>query len=217
MSPVSCPLTCKGEGTECSVQTCCANVRIIAVFEALGGFDRQYLGERECSDVRARKAVAKVRQSRVSTVGPGGTGYGTGSTGSDYGYESGYYDRGRGRGRRRGRGANNGQSQPPITDALTAHSDEIVVRALNTVTAYLPAPYGDDPKLYDMLPHDSLDALLSLSQLSDLLGNLLRNDSVTDWITRMEVYHAVLALLRRMADCELTLEVRMLPLPLSVR
>ncbi|RPD64686.1 hypothetical protein L226DRAFT_497961 [Lentinus tigrinus ALCF2SS1-7] len=213
MSPVSCPLTCKGEGTECSVQACCANVRVIAIFETLGGFDRQYLGERECSDERARKAAEKARQSRVGTVGPGGTGYGMGNTGTGYGpgYEYGYYGRGRGRGRGRGsgrgRGANSVQSEHPVTDALTSHFDELIVRALNTVTSYLPAPYADDPKIYDMLPHDSIDALLSLSQLSDLLGNLLRNDSVTDWITRIEVYHAMLALLRRMADCELTLEV----------
>ncbi len=203
MSPVSCPLTCKGEGTECSVQTCCANVRVIAIFETLGGFDRQYLGERDCSDERARKAAAKARANRGATVGPGGTGYGTGNTGgwgNDYVY-------GRGRGRGRSRGANNGESQLPITDALASHFDEIIVRALDTVTTYLPAPYADDPKIYDMLPHDSIGALLSLSQLPELLGSLLRNDSVTDWITRIDVYHAMLALLRRMADCELTLEV----------
>ncbi|RDX42971.1 hypothetical protein OH76DRAFT_1410606 [Lentinus brumalis] len=203
MSPVSCPLTCKGEGTECSVQTCCANVRVIAIFETLGGFDRQYLGERDCSDERARKAAAKARANRGATVGPGGTGYGTGNTGgwgNDYVY-------GRGRGRGRSRGANNGELQLPITDALASHFDEIIVRALDTVTTYLPAPYADDPKIYDMLPHDSIGALLSLSQLPELLGSLLRNDSVTDWITRIDVYHAMLALLRRMADCELTLEV----------
>ncbi|KAI0713150.1 hypothetical protein C8T65DRAFT_645711 [Cerioporus squamosus] len=203
MSPVSCPLTCKGDSTECSVQTCCANVRVIAIFETLGGFDRQYLGEREGSDERARKAAAKARANRVGTVGPGGTGYGMGNTGMGY-HEYGY---GRGRGRGRGRGAKNGQTELPITDTLASHFDEIIVRALDTVTTFLPAPYTEDPKIYDMLPHDSIGALLTLSQLSDLLGNLLRNDSVTDWITRINVYHAMLALLRRMADCELTLEV----------
>ncbi|KAL7285064.1 hypothetical protein ACG7TL_000155 [Trametes sanguinea] len=65
----------------------------------------------------------------------------------------------------------------------------------------------DDAQMYDMLPHPSIGSLLLASQLPDLLGTLLRNDSVTDWIARSDVYHAMLALLRRMADCELTLEV----------
>jgi baculoviral IAP repeat-containing protein 6 len=58
-----------------------------------------------------------------------------------------------------------------------------------------------------MLPHASIGHLLSLSQLPELLGSLLRNDSVTDWIARSEIYEAMIALLRRMADCELTVEV----------
>ena len=35
---------------------------------------------------------------------------------------------------------------------------------------------------------------------------LLRNDSVTDWVERSETYHAMIILLRRMVDCELTVE-----------
>jgi baculoviral IAP repeat-containing protein 6 len=58
-----------------------------------------------------------------------------------------------------------------------------------------------------MLPHASIGHLLALSQLPVLLGSLLRNDSVTDWIIRSEIYYAMIALLRRMADCELTVEV----------
>ena len=92
-------------------------------------------------------------------------------------------------------------------DALLSHFDEIIVRALNTVTGYLPSPYVEEPQMYDMLPHESITSLLALSLLPGLLDNPLRNDSVTDWIARIDVYHAMLALLRRMADCELTLEV----------
>jgi hypothetical protein len=35
---------------------------------------------------------------------------------------------------------------------------------------------------------------------------LLRNDSVTDWVQRSDAYHAMVVLLRRMVDCELTVE-----------
>ncbi|CDO73432.1 hypothetical protein BN946_scf185013.g66, partial [Trametes cinnabarina] len=42
--------------------------------------------------------------------------------------------------------------------------------------------------------------------MPDLLGALLRNDSVMDWIARIDVYRAMLALLKRMAECKLTLE-----------
>lgn len=203
MSPVACPLSCKGQADnpDCPVETCCASVRIIAIFEALGGFDRLYLGERETSDQRAREAAARAQKNQVGSVGPGGTGYGM---------DSGHYSYAPARRGRRGRGGAhpNGSSLSSSShDALALHFDEIIVRALNTITNYLPAPYSENPQIYDMLPHESIDALLRLSQLPDLLGSLLRNDSVNDWIARINVYHAVLALLRRMADCELTLEV----------
>jgi baculoviral IAP repeat-containing protein 6 len=82
---------------------------------------------------------------------------------------------------------------------------------LTTLTSILPSPYADSAEVYDMLPHPSIGQLLSLSQLPELLGSLLRNDSVTDWITRSELYYAMIALLRRMADCELTVEVLIAP------
>ena len=40
-----------------------------------------------------------------------------------------------------------------------------------------------------------------------LLASLLRNDSITDWTARSDLYNAMLCLLRRMADCEVTLQV----------
>ena len=40
--------------------------------------------------------------------------------------------------------------------------------------------------------------------LPEILSDLLRNDSVTDWAKRSEAYHATIILLRRMVDCELT-------------
>ncbi len=90
---------------------------------------------------------------------------------------------------------------------MAAHWDELIVRALTTVTSVLPAPYAEDIKEYDILPNGSISSLLSLSQLPELLGGLLRNDSVSEWINRSEVYYAILGLLRRMADCELSIQV----------
>lgn len=52
--------------------------------------------------------------------------------------------------------------------------------------------------------------LISCS-LPDVLASLLRNDSVTDWVDRKDVYHAVIALLRQMVDCELTVECLIRP------
>lgn len=91
---------------------------------------------------------------------------------------------------------------------MAAHWDEILVRALTSITTFLPAPYSDDAQGYDILPHASIPSLILMSRLPDLLGTLLRNDSVTDWTDRSEVYSAMLGLLRRFADSELTMQVR---------
>ncbi|KAJ7150183.1 hypothetical protein C8R46DRAFT_1124195 [Mycena filopes] len=203
-TPLACPVSCKGsaKNAKCTVASCCSGVRALAIFECLGGFDRQFLGERATSDSRAL-ALSQQYQSNSSSVGPGGTGYGTDGGGGGYGYRS----RGRGSGRGRGsRGGNAAASSSKVAQ-LATHWDEVVVRALTVLTSILPAPYDDSAQAYDMLPHASIGHLLALSQLPELLGNLLRNDSVTDWIARSGIYYAMIALLRRMADCELTVEV----------
>ncbi|EIN14346.1 hypothetical protein PUNSTDRAFT_140657 [Punctularia strigosozonata HHB-11173 SS5] len=180
----------------CTVEKCCAEVRAIALFEALGGFDRQYIGERIVSNTRARAQTATRKQPNAGSVGPGGTGYGVGTTGYDHhSYPSG--------GRAWKADVEIGIDHHA---ALAAHWEDAIVRALKTVTTYLPAPYSEDAQAYDMLPHPSIQPLLALSQLTDLLGDLLRNDSVTDWTgARGETYAAVLGLLKRMADCEFTI------------
>ncbi|KAF7302969.1 UBIQUITIN-CONJUGAT-2 domain-containing protein [Mycena kentingensis (nom. inval.)] len=196
--PTPCSKSCKGtaKNASCPMPTCCSALRAIAVFECLGGFDRLYLGERNSADERATE-LAKQHQHRDSaaTVGPGGTGYGTGS--GTYGYNN-YKGRGSGKGK-----GKNATRKAQLAD----HWDELLVRALQTLTRLLPSPYAEDAQEYDLLPHASIGHLISLSQIPELLGTLLRNDSVTDWGTRSEVYYATIALLRRMADCELTVEV----------
>ena len=72
---------------------------------------------------------------------------------------------------------------------------------------YLPDPYADSPASFDFVPHPSICSLLRLSYLPETLGALLRNDSVADWITRGETYQTMLLLLRRLADCELTIKL----------
>ena len=79
-----------------------------------------------------------------------------------------------------------------------------VFRAL---AVYLPNPYVDSPEPFDFVPHPSIGTLLQLSYLPETLGALLRNDSVADWITRSETYQTMLRLLRRLADCELTIKL----------
>ncbi|KAK7063792.1 hypothetical protein R3P38DRAFT_3164771 [Favolaschia claudopus] len=144
--------------------------------------------------------LAQQQQHKTASVGPGGTGYGTDGRG-DYASNS----RSRGKGKGKGRGGN--PAKVSQTAEMASHWDDIIVRVLNTLTSLLPSPYADSAQVYDMLPHPSIGHLLALSQLSELLASLLRNDSVSDWITRSEVYYAMIGLLRRMADCELTVEV----------
>lgn len=114
----------------------------------------------------------------------------------------------RGRGGHRGKGK--GRAPDPSAAKLAqdaAHFDELLVRALKTITSFLPSPSSCEAQTFDLLPHDSLLPLLSTSQLPELLGSLLRNDSVTEWTVRSEVYYAMLEMLRRLADCEVTFPV----------
>lgn len=205
---MTCPISCKGNEGFCETVTCCAEVRAIALFEALGGLDKLFLGEQATTNARAKEASSKHNITGRS-AGPRGTGYGTGSTASFHlrGLRGG---RARGRGRGRGRGgAHNitSSSSRTATEQMASHWDELLVRAMTTITSFLPSPYAEEFKEYDILPHGSIAPLLSLAQLPELLGNLLRNDSVTDWINRSEVYSTMLGLLRRMADCELSIQV----------
>ncbi|TFK56533.1 hypothetical protein OE88DRAFT_1741727 [Heliocybe sulcata] len=194
---LNCPPKCKGKDKNsrtCSVWTCCAEVRAIALFETLSAFDQLYLNERRGSDERA-KAAAAGRQSTTTSVGPGGTGYSMGN------HES--------------RGPSSGRGKKSSTIAISSRKlasmgkqwEELCTRFLLTVTQLLPSPYNGSEAIYDLIPHESIRALLLLSHLPDLLADLLRNDSISDWTNRVEVYNAMLGLLRRLADCELTVDI----------
>lgn len=90
----------------------------------------------------------------------------------------------------------------------TSHGwDDVSAWVFRALSAYLPNPYADSPASFDFVPHPSICALLQLSYLPETLGELLRNDSVTDWISRNETYQTMLRLFRRLADCELTIRL----------
>jgi baculoviral IAP repeat-containing protein 6 len=100
--------------------------------------------------------------------------------------------------------ANKNHQKQANTQASSTWANAIN-HSLKVLIDLLPAPYCDSPRTFDMLPHPSIGHLISLSQMPNVLGSLLRNDSVTDWISRKETYNTMLSLLRRMADCELTI------------
>jgi hypothetical protein len=167
----------------------------------LAGFDQQYLAEEATSEARALSNLALAKQSQASTVGPGGTGYSTG--------HSSWSTRGRGRGRGHGRAAATPTAPRTALSSETyaAHWDRTLLIAFNAIKDLLPSPCSESPAIYDLLPHPSLAALFLSSYVPTVLAQLLRNDSVTDWIARNDVYHAMLGLLRRMADSELVIQV----------
>lgn len=170
----------------CAVTTCCAAVRAVAIFETLSALDRQ-LGEHASSQPH----VVAVRMP-TSSVGPGGTGHGFGGlrlpwVGVSIGTSS--------------------TSKHSGSKDVAKDWDGVVVPAFNVLTDLLPAPSSESARAYDLVPHPSLRSLLSLSKLPDILASLLRNDSVTDWNARSEVYHAMLRLLRHMAECEPIVQV----------
>lgn len=197
---VACPVSCKGKSKNpfCTIEACCAQGRAIAIFEFLGGFDREYIGELASSDSRAQLALSKTKvKTGSSSVGPGGTGYGTGHR-SSRPFRTTHPDAG-------------SSSTIGRMNEADMRWEEIVIRAFNLLTNLLPSPYSESAQGFDLLPHASIGPLLSLSKIPELLARLLRNDSVTDWIVRRETYYAMLSLLRRMADSELTVQVLIEP------
>ena len=94
-----------------------------------------------------------------------------------------------------------------VTSNGTRSRDNASNWVFRALAVYLPNPYADSPALFDFVPHPSITALLQLSYLPETLGALLRNDSVADWIARSETYQTMLRLLRRLADCELTIRL----------
>jgi len=104
-------------------------------------------------------------------------------------------------------GARNSKTNKDVTSDGTRSWDDILNLAFHALMVYLPDPYTASPAPFDFVPHPSIGALLQLSYLPETLGALLRNDSVADWIARSKTYQTMLRLLRRLADCELTIRL----------
>ncbi len=170
----------------------------MALFETLASFDKIFIAEKE----NAKKRIKSAQQTSkpVSSVGPGGTGYGQGREHHVHTHN----------GSRGGTNESKRKGKGQTTDT-ESQWDETVVTMLHLITKLLPEPYAQIPQTFDLLPHASIGQLLIMSQVPDLLAGLLRNDSISDWTARSATYHAMLALLRRMGDCELTIRVLLEP------
>jgi hypothetical protein len=147
--------------------------------------------EKRVSQERVNGLTKSRRWSSTSaSVGPGGTGYGTDQI---------------------ARSATTPTYQ--TTAKLALDFDQLLTRTLSLLTSLLPSPEAPGCALHDLLPHPSILPLLALSQLPILLGTLLRNDNLGDWLERSNVYRAMLDLLRKMAETELGMGVLVRTLP----
>ena len=95
----------------------------------------------------------------------------------------------------------------PKINVKDAEQDLVYLAALRLISLLLPHPDLPDAQIYDYLPHPSLAPLLVVSTLADLLTDLLRNDSVSEWTARSEVYFALLDILTTLSGSEATLGV----------
>jgi hypothetical protein len=144
-----------GKDNACAVRSCCSEGRAIAIFEALGGLDRQFIKERSITDSRVLAAVKKnnTKGSASDSVGPGGTGYGINGCSTSRMPTS--------TANRRGKRKLMNNS---TTDVAIPDWDKTLVAGLTTLTALLPEPYAENAQVYDFLPHASIGHLISLSQ-----------------------------------------------------
>lgn len=85
-------------------------------------------------------------------------------------------------------------------------NDTLYLVLLDMILEILPSPNSSTAKIYDYLPHPSLFNLIQLSTLSEYLLDLLRNDSVEEWIDKAEIYFKLLAILMRFSESENLLE-----------
>ena len=126
------------------VQKCCAEGRAIAIFEALGGLDRKFIEDRNNTQSRINAAVKGRKEHPESqSVGPGGTGYGTGSHTPSQSKRK--------------------LDDLSIMDTLASNWDKTLVTGLATLTTLLPDPYAENTLPYDVLPHVCIGHLISVS------------------------------------------------------
>ncbi|BGP27322.1 hypothetical protein JCM10295v2_006290 [Rhodotorula toruloides] len=74
----------------------------------------------------------------------------------------------------------------PRKSAHDLARDRLYLVAFQILSSLLPSPDSPTPETYDFLPSPLLSALVELSTLPDVLTQLLRNDSVTEWQRRSD-------------------------------
>ncbi|KDQ09441.1 hypothetical protein BOTBODRAFT_642580 [Botryobasidium botryosum FD-172 SS1] len=190
---VKCKSNCPGKGKRpaCEVLNCCAAAHAIGLFAALGALDKAYIRRRGTSDSRRSLRVRKkatvslaglLKQSKTSNSGSG-IGYG-----SDFSTKRTSVDTA---------AVKKANSEAKAWDSLAK-------TAFETIALFLPDAYRDDPRPLDLLPHESIRSMLPLSYLPEIIAEFLRNDNITDWTARSPLYNALLNLLKRLADSELS-------------
>ncbi|KDQ09442.1 hypothetical protein BOTBODRAFT_137755 [Botryobasidium botryosum FD-172 SS1] len=215
---VNCGIECSGALQNCEVMGCCAAVRATGLFEALVALDKAHLLRKSSSNAGSQSSLAVVIKDAAKGPRSSGVGSGIGYALEDeYGdgfddydeddeddddddvwqhYNNGHYHR-----KKRSGPLDTTSMQKANAEAKAW--DSLVKAALETTMLFLPNPYHNDPKPFDLLPHPSIRAMLLMSHLPEIIAELLRNDSITDWTARSQLYNALLSLLRRLADSEL--------------
>jgi hypothetical protein len=182
---------CDG-GSTCTVRTCCAAVRAIAIFEALSWFDEVYAIEAD---------FGKTASSSSSSSSS---------------------DKGKGRDTKEHRdayvrmlisktdvmSASKAEKAQGQTErgGSTRRFEDAFVRTLRLVCAWLRVPDQDDGDDNNnnaedrAAMHASVPRLFMSSMLLEVVHVFLGNTNVRDWVAHAETYLAILDLLRRMLD-----------------
>lgn len=87
------------------------------------------------------------------------------------------------------------------------NEDTIFASVLRMLNKVLPHPDSETAGMADFMPHGLLVPLIQTSTLPELLADLLRNDSVQDWVVREDLYFALLQMLGSLVEGETTLGI----------
>ena len=166
---------CEGK-TGCKVFTCCVEIRAIALFEALGAFDRIY----HASKILYSPSVS-TQESIQSTSRSGGFSSTTPrqKTRTAFGPPWG--------------------SRETCERSLGVYTS--AVHALRTINLLLPNPHSES--VYDIHPHPSIQSLLQFSSLPEMLRDLFRSVSIHEVTLKGDLYHEALQILKRFVTSEL--------------
>ena len=162
------------------VNSCCVNGRLYGIWLLLSQFDSREIASKKIQ-------VSNRTPSKVKKSHPAGSGYNDASS-NGVGYAGGwdpYYSP-----------SNNSLPTSSFVDVEEEGPDELTIRVLKLVTALIPTAATVED--YTMVTE--LTLLLPSSYLFDYLAELVRNDSITDLVTRRNLYTAAFGLLEAMSQ-----------------